>query len=255
MKIFNIGKAVTVSLAGFALMGFTVIGCCGSQTLNEEDRGDSAFITDLATVMAVAKQNAKKNGFPQPALDAYIQQERVKYEKFNKFAKETLVPHSKMLAMGRKDPDKLQAAGEQKLAEDNKSWEGHDYVGTAKLFKRDTKTAAEEYLKALESAPVEMKGWYQYMLGITAQMGQAQDKAVEWMDKAIADNNNWMAIKGARLNKAAIYLSSKSFDKAADSLELYFAMAIPAEKKVVAEGPICKMLISAGKKVDGCTVK
>lgn len=255
MKGFNIRKVVAIGLASFVLAGLAAVGYCGSQTLDEEDRGDSAFTTDLAKVMAVARQNAQKNGFPKPALDAYVQQECAKYEKFNKFARETIVPHSKMLAMGRKDPDKLQAAGEQKLAGDKKSWEGHDYVGTARLFKQDAKSAADEYAKALESAPAEMKGWYQYMLGISALMGRDQDKAMEWMDKAIEDNNNWMAIKSARLNKAAIYISRKSFEKASDSLELYFAMAAPAEKKAVAESPICRMIISAGMKVDGCAAK
>ncbi len=255
MKQVSWKKIAAAGFSGFTLLSLAAAGFCGGQAPEAEDRGDSAFITDLAKVAVLAKQNALRNGFPEPALDAYVQQERAKYEKFNKFAREKLVPHSKMLAMGRQEPEKLLAAGEQKLAADKNSWEGHDYVATAKLLKRDAASATEEYARALETAPAEMKGWYQYMLGISALLGREQDTAMGWMDKAIADNNNWLAIKSARLNKAAIYISRQSYDDAAENLDLYFTMAIPAEKKVIAESQICRALVSAGRKVDGCVVK
>lgn len=244
-------------LVGLIMLNVTVSAWCAEprQDLNDGDRGDSAFVEDLARVKAVSKQKAKDRGVAPQAADSYVSEQLEKYNRFNKFAKETFASHSKAIAAGRREPEKLLAAGEAKLAADKNSWEGHDFVATAKLFKRDIKGAAESYAKALETSPVEARGWYQYMLGVTSQMNNNQDQALEWMDKAIKDNNNWVAVKSAYLNKAAICVSKSSFEKAAANLKLYFAMARAEEARVVADGPVCKKMISAGIKVDGCDVK
>ncbi|PIU20402.1 MAG: hypothetical protein COT18_02405 [Elusimicrobia bacterium CG08_land_8_20_14_0_20_59_10] len=251
MKNIEIKNAILG--AGLLLAWITVPLIAAQQPLLSDDKGDAAFLEDLSRVKAVAEKNIA-SGTPRPqARDAYVARQVEKYHRFNKFAKETLAPHSRAIAEGRKDPDSLLATGKARLARDGKSWEGHDCVGTAKLFKRDPQGAEESFGRALEAAPAEMRGWYQYMLGLTAQTGSEPDKALAWLDKAIEDDNNWLAVKSAHLNKAAIYVSRSSFKKAAASLETYFSMARGTEAKLIAAGPICKMTISAGLKVGGCT--
>lgn len=253
LKIKNI--ALAAGVAGFFLAVFFQAGYAATPALEEGDRGDALFLEDLARVKAVAKQKAQKSAFEPQAMDAYVAGQLEKHRRFNKFAKEKMAPHSKAIAGGRKDPEKLLAAGEAKLVEGKDPWEGHDYVATAKLFKRDTKGAIASYTKALETAPEEMRGWYEYMLGVTSLMDSDRDQALAWLDKAIADNNNWMAVKGAHLNKAAIYAAKSSFEKSAASLDAYFAMARESEAKIIADSPVCQMIISAGVKVGGCGLK
>lgn len=256
MKSLNLRYlAMKSGLAGVVCTCLLSSGYCAAQALPDGDRGDATFIEDLARVRSVAKQRAKKNGTEPLAVDSYVTQQLEKYGRFNKFAKEKMAPHSKAIAAGRTEPEKLLAAGEVKLAENKDSWEGHDFVATAKLFKKDTKGAIASYSKALETAPEEMRGWYDYMLGVTSLMGSDREKALEWLDKAIEDNNNWMAVKGAHLNKAAILAGKSSFEKAAASLDAYFAMARESEAKIIAGSPICQMMISAGVKAGGCGIK
>lgn len=256
MKSLNlINLALKSGLAGAFFTCLLSAGYCAAQALPDGDRGDSAFIEDLARVRSVAKQRAQKTATGPQAVDAYVKQQLEKHSRFNKFAKEKMAPHSKAIAAGRTEPEKLLAAGEAKLADSKDSWEGHDFVATAKLFKKDTKGAIAAYSKALEAAPEEMRGWYDYMLGVTSLMDSDREKALEWLDKAIEDNNNWMAVKGAHLNKAAIFAGMSLFDKAAASLDAYFAMARESEAKIIAGSPVCQMMISAGVKTGGCGIK
>lgn len=245
------------TLLAIILASGVAIGYCSSdrQDLSDTDRGDSAFIEDLARVWAVAKQRTETMAIEPTATDLYINEQIERYVRFSKFAKEKILPHSRKIAAGRKDPDLLLKAGEARLAEEKDSWEGHDFVAAAKLFKQDSAGAKESYLKALAGAPTEMRGWYKYMIGVAALMGKDQKQALEWMDKAIEDNNNWAAVKSAHLNKASILLAQGSFEKAAANLNTYFAMARGEEIKLVSDSPICKMTISAGFKVGGCEIK
>jgi tetratricopeptide (TPR) repeat protein len=232
-----------------------------TQKTLEERSTDVSFVGDMdqveATIRAAIAQRNKDAVHPQSATDEEkaVAVEMAKVKELNTTMKELVVPHEEQVLECKRDVECLSSSGDKELAKSTSSWQGYDYKAMASMLKGDADASLAEYTQAFNVAPAAMKGWYKAMMGTCYTMKKDKenlDKALEQFDAAIADGNNWIAIKTAHLNEAAIYLLRKNYPAFSENIDKFFAMAPAPERKVIAESDICKQALSAGLNTKGC---
>ncbi|HBA61562.1 MAG TPA: hypothetical protein DCZ92_12260 [Elusimicrobia bacterium] len=222
-------------------------------TSSDSDSSDSAFFADLAAVARAAGSSARKNKMSPAKMQAYIDQQVQKYTKFNQFAKAELVDHSVGMVGKMGDPDGMLAQGKALVSADAASWKGYDYQASGWMLKKNADKALEAYQLALAKAPEMQKDWYRYMMaGCHRQKGDAA-KALELYRTVLANDKNWMAVKGASLAAGLLLLENRRAAEGAELFDKGLLLASARERSMLlGQAGFCAKFKQLGAEPMGC---